>query len=147
MGIKVRISFKNNLWSEHSNKMYCCGPTSEIKHLNLEFCLCNQLDITSLGTRWVFFTKYFPWPLSTNHPSARTNAAQQTVQIKKTFARENEHILLAQIYSTHFWEGSKFLCMRLFFTASFCPKWSIIWQWIRSRGLSGLQCLFTCIPQ
>lgn len=73
--------------------------------------------------------------------------AQRAIQIKKAFVGENELHLLAWICSTHFWEGSKFQYMHHFFSGSFCPKWSIIWQWIRSLELSGLQSLFTCIPQ
>lgn len=38
-------------------------------------------------------------------------------------------------------------CINVFPLGSLCPKWSIIWQRIRSQELTGLQCLFTCIPQ
>lgn len=38
-------------------------------------------------------------------------------------------------------------CINIFPLGSLCPKWSIIWQRIRSLELTGLQCLFTCIPQ
>lgn len=42
-------------------------------------------------------------------------SAEQAFQIKKAFVGENEDCLLARIYSTHFWEGSKFQYMHHFF--------------------------------
>lgn len=49
-------------------------------------------------------------------------SAEQTVRIKKAFVGENEHCLLARIYSTHLWEGSKFQYVHHFFQLLFAPN-------------------------
>ena len=48
--------------------------------------------------------------------------AQEAAQIKKALVGENEHCLLAQICSAHFWEGSKFQYMQHFFLVLFAPN-------------------------
>lgn len=85
--------------------------------LNLEFHLRNQLDQADRKPgHQVDVLLYFVL----GHRTGRRQitllfSAEQTVRIKKAFVGENEHCLLARIYSTHLWEGSKFQCVHHFF--------------------------------